>query len=174
MIAQRDREEIQRNFDRYKNDLEVQHSRSIEKSKMEHEELTKQRMHESMRRIQGEAERCLAAAKKKSWCSNCTKEVCVLSQSFSCYYLFLFSGIVRCGNSCLESLDGNKQQCLTVCSTIRMLLKISCFYLLSFSFQYPIFVSFLLGVLSLLLEYKLLLDRLSTRTLGITSLSVLT
>lgn len=75
MIAQREREELQRNFDRYKNEIDLQHSRGMEKLKVESDELTKRTLADNMRRIQAETERMLAAAKKKSWCSNCTKEV---------------------------------------------------------------------------------------------------
>ena len=75
MIAQREREELQRNFDRYKNEIDLQHSRGMEKLKVESDELTKRTLADNMRRIQAETERMLAAAKKKSFCSNCTKDV---------------------------------------------------------------------------------------------------
>ena len=71
MIAQREMEEMQRNFDRYK----VENSRSIEKMKVESDEMMKRTLQENMRRVQTDTERMLAAAKKKSWCSNCIKEV---------------------------------------------------------------------------------------------------
>ena len=79
MIAQRDREELQRNFDRYKTDLEMKNARSLEeaarKFKIDSDMQMKRTLDENMRHIKAETERMLAAAKKKSWCSNCTKEV---------------------------------------------------------------------------------------------------
>ena len=75
MMWQREREELQRTFDRYKTELEVKNSRGMEKLKLESDELMKRTLADNMRRIQADTERILAAAKKKSWCSNCTKEV---------------------------------------------------------------------------------------------------
>jgi len=75
MIAQREMEEMQRNFDRYKSEFELKNTRSMEKMKVESDEMMKRTLQENMRRIQTDTERMLAAAKKKSWCSNCTKEV---------------------------------------------------------------------------------------------------
>lgn len=57
----------------------MKHTRTLEetarKYKIESDEMVKRAIQENMRRIQADTERMLAAAKKKSWCSNCTKEV---------------------------------------------------------------------------------------------------
>lgn len=77
-ISQRDREEMQRNLELYKSQAEIKHNHAMEetvrKLKIEAEEMTKRALQENMRRIQMDTERMVAAAKKKSWCSNCTKE----------------------------------------------------------------------------------------------------
>ena len=78
MMTQREREEMQHNFDRFKADLELKHNRTMEetvrKLKIDSEEMTKRALQENIRRIQVDSERVVSAAKKKSWCSNCTKE----------------------------------------------------------------------------------------------------
>ena len=75
MKVQHEKDEMQRNFERYKADLEVKHARTLEeenrKKKLEADELYKR----TVQRIHLETERMVAAAKKKSWCSNCNKEV---------------------------------------------------------------------------------------------------
>ena len=75
MLVQREREEMQRNIDRFKSELELKHTRNVEKMKMESDEMMKRTLQDNMRRLQAETERILVASKKKSWCSNCTKEV---------------------------------------------------------------------------------------------------
>ena len=66
---------MKRNFERYKSEMEMKHARALEeenrKKKIEADELYKR----TVQRIQLETERMVAAAKKKSWCSNCNKEV---------------------------------------------------------------------------------------------------
>lgn len=70
---------MQRNLELYKSQAEIKHNHAMEetvrKLKIEAEEMTKRALQENMRRIQMDTERMVAAAKKKSWCSNCTKEV---------------------------------------------------------------------------------------------------
>ena len=79
LLTQRERDDLQRNFDRYKHELEIKQSRSMEeamrKLKVESEEMAKRGMQDNLRRFQLDTERLVSAAKKKSWCSNCTKEV---------------------------------------------------------------------------------------------------
>lgn len=78
-MIQRDRDELQHKFDRFKADVEMKHNRTLEettrKYKIESEEMMKRAIQDNIRRIQADTERILAASKKKSWCSNCIKEV---------------------------------------------------------------------------------------------------
>ena len=70
--------EMQHTFDRFKTDMEKNHQRSVEenvrKAKIDSEQIIKRTMEEAGRRFKVDSERLVGAAKKKSWCSNCTKE----------------------------------------------------------------------------------------------------
>ena len=76
--VQRERDEMKLNFERFKRETEMSHNRTMEetmrKIKLESEEMAKRAIQENVRRIQLDSERLVSAAKKKSWCSNCTKE----------------------------------------------------------------------------------------------------
>ncbi|XP_047143533.1 zinc finger MYND domain-containing protein 11 isoform X1 [Hydra vulgaris] len=69
---------LQRTFDRYKIEWELKHSRALEESrrKLKHEfdDLMQRTLQESAHLHQSELEHHVAATKKKSWCSNCSKE----------------------------------------------------------------------------------------------------
>lgn len=74
IMTQREREEMQHNLDRYKADYNRTMEERVRKVKIDSDEMAKIALQENIRRVQLDSERIVAAAKKKSWCSNCTKE----------------------------------------------------------------------------------------------------